>query len=45
VSSAPTPDPLAAYQWDMRNISANPGSYAVTKGKGARIGDIDTGIA
>jgi subtilisin family serine protease len=45
--SVPTttgPDPLAACQWDMRNISANPGSYAVTKGKGARIGDIDTGI-
>lgn len=38
------PDPLAACQWDLRAISANPGSYAVDKGQGARIGDIDTGI-
>jgi lantibiotic leader peptide-processing serine protease len=38
------PDPLAACQWDMRAIKANPGSYDVTKGAGARIGDIDTGI-
>jgi subtilisin family serine protease len=28
----------------MRAISANPGSYAIDKGHGARIGDIDTGI-
>ena len=38
------PDPLAACQWDMRAIHANPGSYSVNKGHGARIGDIDTGI-
>src|SRR5262245_37478389 len=38
------PDPLAACQWDMRAIKANPGSYDVTKGAGARLGDIDTGI-
>jgi subtilisin family serine protease len=44
VSSAPAPDPLASCQWDMRAIHANPGSYSVTKGHGARIGDIDTGI-
>jgi hypothetical protein len=29
----------------MRAIKANPGSYGVTKGAGARLGDIDTGIA
>jgi len=38
------PDPLAPCQWDMRAIKANPGSYDVTKGAGARLGDIDTGI-
>jgi lantibiotic leader peptide-processing serine protease len=38
------PDPLAPCQWDMRAISANPGSYSVNTGQGARIGDIDTGI-
>jgi subtilisin family serine protease len=46
--SVPTsigPDPLGACQWDMRAISATTaGSYAVNKGKGARVGDIDTGI-
>jgi subtilisin family serine protease len=39
------PDPLSACQWDMRAIGATPaGSYAVNRGAGARIGDIDTGI-
>ncbi len=39
------PEPLSACSWDMRAISATPaGSYAVNRGKGARIGDIDTGI-
>ena len=39
------PDQLSACQWDMRAIGATPaGSYAVNQGKGARIGDIDTGI-
>ena len=39
------PEPLSACQWDMRAIGATSGgSYAVNKGDGARIGDIDTGI-
>jgi subtilisin family serine protease len=39
------PDPLSACQWDMRAIGAtSAGSYAVNRGAGARIGDIDTGI-
>jgi lantibiotic leader peptide-processing serine protease len=39
------PDPLGACQWDMRAISATTaGSYAVNRGAGARVGDIDTGI-
>jgi subtilisin family serine protease len=38
------PDPLAPCQWDMRAVNANPGSYGVNRGGGARIGDIDTGI-
>jgi lantibiotic leader peptide-processing serine protease len=39
------PEPLSACQWDMRAIGAtSTGSYAVNRGKGARIGDIDTGI-
>jgi subtilisin family serine protease len=39
------PDPLSACQWDMRAINAStPGSYAVNRGAGARVGDIDTGI-
>ena len=39
------PDPLSACQWDMRAIGAtNTGSYAVNRGEGARVGDIDTGI-
>lgn len=45
VSPAVGPEPLSACQWDMRAISATPtGSYAVNKGKGARVGVIDTGI-
>jgi subtilisin family serine protease len=42
------PDPLAACQWDMRAIGAtSAGSYAVSavsKGKGVRVGVMDTGI-
>jgi lantibiotic leader peptide-processing serine protease len=39
------PDPLGPCQWDMRAIGATPtGSYALNKGKGARVGVIDTGI-
>src|SRR6478735_9272655 len=39
------PEPLSACQWDMRAIHATTAeSYAVNRGKGARIGDIDTGI-
>src|SRR3954470_12492264 len=39
------PDPLGACQWDMRAIGATPsGSYAVNRGHGVRVGDIDTGI-
>lgn len=39
------PEPLSACSWDMRAIHATPAeSYAVNRGHGARIGDIDTGI-
>jgi len=39
------PEPLSACSWDMRAIDATPaGSYSVNRGRGARIGDIDTGI-
>jgi subtilisin family serine protease len=39
------PEPLSACQWDMRAIGAtSDGSYALNKGHGARVGDIDTGI-
>ncbi len=39
------PEPLSACQWDMRAIGATPaGSYAINRGAGARVGDIDTGI-
>jgi subtilisin family serine protease len=39
------PEPLSACQWDMRAIGATSGgSYAVNRGHGARVGDIDTGI-
>ena len=45
VSASVGPEPLSACQWDMRAISAtSSGSYSVNRGKGARIGDIDTGI-
>ena len=39
------PDPLGSCQWDMRAIGAtSSGSYAVNRGHGVRVGDIDTGI-
>ena len=39
------PDALGACQWDMRAIRATPdGSYAVNRGRGARVGVMDTGI-
>ncbi|MDQ2755795.1 MAG: S8 family serine peptidase, partial [Actinomycetota bacterium] len=43
---ARTPEPLAARQWDMRQIGATPtGSYAVDKGRrGVLVGIIDTGV-
>jgi subtilisin family serine protease len=45
VSESIGPDPLAPCQWDMRAIDAtSTGSYALNKGAGARVGDIDTGI-
>lgn len=45
VPAAANPDPLSPCQWDMRAINATPsGSYAVNQGRGARVGDIDTGI-
>ena len=40
-----SPEPLSACQWDMRAIGAtSSGSYAVNRGRGARVGVIDTGI-
>ena len=45
VAPAIGPDPLGACQWDMRAIGAtSTGSYGVNKGKGARVGVMDTGI-
>jgi lantibiotic leader peptide-processing serine protease len=39
------PDPLSPCQWDMRIIGASPGgSYAVNRGAGVKVGDLDTGI-
>jgi hypothetical protein len=39
------PEPLLACEWDDRIINASPGqSYAVNRGAGATIGDMDTGI-
>jgi subtilisin family serine protease len=39
------PEPLSACEWDDRIINASPGkSYAVNRGAGATIGDMDTGI-
>jgi lantibiotic leader peptide-processing serine protease len=38
-------DPLGPCQWDMRAIGATAtGSYAVNRGAGVRIGDMDTGV-
>ncbi len=45
VSPTTGPDPLGPCQWDMRAIKATTsGSYAVNKGRGARVGVMDTGI-
>ena len=45
VPASNSPEPLSACQWDMRAIGAtSAGSFAVNRGKGARVGDIDTGI-
>jgi lantibiotic leader peptide-processing serine protease len=45
VSLSTGPDPLAPCQWDMRAINAtSSGSYAVSKGRGVRVGVMDTGI-
>ena len=45
VPAGNSPDPLGACQWDMRAIGAtSSGSYAVNRGRGVRVGDIDTGI-
>jgi subtilisin family serine protease len=45
VPASTGPDPLGSCQWDMRAIQATPsGSYALNKGKGARVGVMDTGI-
>ena len=39
------PEPLSACEWDDRIVNASPGkSYAVNRGAGATIGDMDTGI-
>lgn len=39
------PDPLGPCQWDMRAINAtSSGSYAVSRGRGVRVGVMDTGI-
>ena len=39
------PEPLSACEWDDRIINASSGqSYAVNRGAGATIGDMDTGI-
>jgi len=45
VSLTTGPDPLAPCQWDMRAIKAtSSGSYAVSRGKGVRVGVMDTGV-
>lgn len=42
---AVAPEPLANLQWDMQMIDATPtGSYAVSQGRGVRVGIIDTGV-
>jgi lantibiotic leader peptide-processing serine protease len=39
------PDVLSVCQWDMRIVNASPtGSYAVNRGQGTRVGDLDTGV-
>lgn len=39
------PDPLGPCQWDMRAIGAtSSGSYSVNRGRGVRVGVIDTGV-
>ncbi|WP_345801774.1 S8 family serine peptidase [Microbacterium sp. AZCO] len=43
--SAPTADPLAPLQWDMKAIGATAdGSYKYEKGKGIVVGILDTGV-
>jgi subtilisin family serine protease len=45
VSVSTGEEPLAPCQWDMRAINAtSSGSYAVNKGRGVRVGVMDTGI-
>ena len=45
VSLTTGPDPLGPCQWDMRAIKAtSSGSYAVNRGKGVRVGVMDTGV-
>ncbi|MEO6571834.1 MAG: S8 family serine peptidase [Ilumatobacteraceae bacterium] len=45
VSPSVGPEPLSACQWDMRAIGAtSTGSYALNRGRGARVGVMDTGI-
>ena len=45
VATTVGPDPLGPCQWDMRAIGATPaGSYAVNRGRGVRVGVMDTGI-
>ncbi|MDQ3890941.1 MAG: S8 family serine peptidase [Actinomycetota bacterium] len=45
VPEAIGPDQLSACQWDMRIIGASPSrSYAIDRGAGTRVGDLDTGI-
>src|SRR4029453_817777 len=39
------PDVLSVCQWDMRIINASPtGSYAVNRGRGTKVGVLDTGV-
>ena len=45
VSLTAGPDPLGPCQWDMRAIKAtSSGSYAVNRGRGVRVGVMDTGV-
>ena len=43
VRAAPNDEPFAASQWGLRQIGA-PAAWDVTRGSGARVGVIDTGI-